>query len=71
MFVKPLRQAFQGSGNSVAVTDCFACFELVHRTAVRALGMPFTGHIQVNLRVGIPDFHISLGAGAKNTTLRV
>jgi hypothetical protein len=71
MVIKPLRQAFQWAGNSVAVTACFACFELVHRTAVRALGMTFTGHIQVNLGVGVPDFHVSLGAGAKDTTLWV
>ena len=56
---------------SVAVTDCFARFQLVNRAAVGTLGMAFTGHVQVNLGVRVPDFHVSLGAGAKNTTLWV
>ena len=56
---------------SVAVTDCFARFQLVYRATVRALGMAFTGHVQINLGVRVPDLHVSLGAGAKNTTLWV
>jgi hypothetical protein len=56
---------------SVAVADGFACFELVHRTAIRALGMALTGHVQVNLGMGVPNFHVSFGAGAKDTTLGV
>ncbi len=56
---------------SVAVTDCFARFQLVHRTAVGTLGMALTGHVQVNLGVRVPDFHVSLWAGAKNSTLWV
>jgi hypothetical protein len=61
----------KGGGDSVAVTDCFTRFKLVHRTAIGALGVTFTGHVQVNLGVGVPDFHVSLGVGAKNTTLWV
>jgi hypothetical protein len=71
MIIKPLRQAFQWAVNSVTVADCFACFELVNRTAVRALGMAFTGHIQVNLGVCVPNFHVSFGAGTKDAALRV
>ena len=63
--------AMKGWRESVAVTDCFACFQLVHRAAVGTLGMTFTGHVQVNLGVRVPDLHVSLGAGAKNTTLWV
>jgi len=57
--------------SSVAVADCFACFELVNSTAIGALGLTFAGHIQVNLGMGIPNFHVSFGAGAKDTTLGV
>jgi hypothetical protein len=71
MIVKPLQQAFYQAVNSVTVANCFACLELVNRTAIGALSMPFTGHIQVNLRVRVPDLHISLGAGAKDTALGV
>jgi len=56
---------------SVAVADSFARFELVHRTAIRALGMAFAGHVQIHLGVRIPNFHVSFGAGAKDTALRV
>ncbi len=56
---------------SVTVADCFACFELVYRTAIRALGMAFTGHVQVDLGVRVPNFHVSFGAGAKDTALWV
>ena len=61
----------EGMGESVAVTDCLARFQLVNRAAVGTLGMAFTGHVQVNLGVRVPDLHVSLGAGAKNTTLWV
>jgi hypothetical protein len=71
MIVKPLQQAFYEAVNSVTVANSFASFQLVHRTAIRTLGMPFTGHIQVNLRVRIPDLHISFGAGAKDAALWV
>jgi hypothetical protein len=56
---------------SVAVADCFACFELVDRTAIRALGMAFAGHVQVNLGMGVPNFHVCFGAWAKDATLWV
>ena len=57
--------------DSVTVADGFACFELVHGAAIRALGMAFAGHVQVNLGVRVPDFHVSFGAGAKDATLWV
>jgi hypothetical protein len=71
MIIKPLRQAFQWAVNSVTVADCFACFELVHRAAIGALGVAFAGHIQINFGVRIPNLHVSFGAGAKDTALWV
>jgi hypothetical protein len=71
MIIKPLRQAFHWAVNSVTVADCFTCFELVNRTAVGALGMAFTRHIQINLGVRVPNFHVSFGAGAKDAALGV
>ena len=55
----------------MAVACHFARFEFVFCAAVRALGVAFSGHIQVNLGMGIPNFHVSFGAGAKDTTLWV
>ena len=63
--------AMKGWRESVAVTDCFARFQLVHRAAVGTLGMAFAGHVQVDLGVRVPNFHVSFGAGAKDTALWV
>ena len=51
--------------------NVLAGFEFVHRAAIRALGLAGFGHIQVHLGVAVPDFHVSLGAGAKHTALGV
>jgi hypothetical protein len=57
--------------SSVTVAYSLTCFQLVNSTAVRALGVTFTGHIQVNLWVCVPNFHVSFGAGTKDTALWV
>ncbi len=45
--------------------------QCVHRAAIRAFGRAFTGHVQINLGMAVPDFHVGLGAGAVDTTLRI
>ena len=55
----------------MAVACHFARFEFVFCAAVRALGVAFSGHIQVNLGVRVPDLHVGFGAWAKDATLWV
>jgi hypothetical protein len=57
--------------NSVTVADSFASFQLVHGAAIGALGVAFTGHIQVHLGVRVPNLHVGFGARAKDATLGV
>ena len=45
--------------------------QCVHRAAIRAFGKAFTGYVQINLGVAVPDFHVGLGAGAVHTALRI
>jgi hypothetical protein len=49
----------------------FTRFELVNRPAVRALGLAGFGHVQVDLGVAVPDFHVGFGAGAEDAALGV
>lgn len=51
--------------------NVLAGFEFVNRAAVRALGFTGAGHIQVDLGVAVPEFHVGFGAGAKHAALRV
>ena len=51
--------------------EVLARFELVHRAAVRALGMTRLAHIKVDLGVAAPNFHVRLGAWAIHPTLVV
>lgn len=44
-------------------------FELVHRAAIRALGLTGFGHIQENARMAIPDLHAGFWMGAKHAAL--
>ena len=55
----------------VAVAGHFARLELVFGAAIRALGMAFSGHIQVHLGVRVPDLHVGFGAWAKDAALWV
>jgi hypothetical protein len=57
--------------NSVTVANSFASFQLVHSAAIGALGVAFTGHIQVHLGVRVPNLHVGFGARAKDATLGV
>ena len=51
--------------------EVFALFHRVYGTAIRALGHTRARHIQINLRMAVPDFHVGLRAGAKNAALVV
>jgi hypothetical protein len=55
----------------VVAANVFAGFEFVDRAAVRALGFTGVGHIQVNLGMAVPEFHVGFGAGAKHAALTV
>jgi hypothetical protein len=55
----------------VMAANVLAGFEFVNRAAVRALGFTGAGHIQVNLGVAVPEFHIGLGAGAVNAAVAI
>ena len=58
-------------GNRSMTVEMLASFELVHRAAIRALALASIGHVQIDLRVTVPKFHICLGAGAVHAALRV
>ena len=45
--------------------------ELVNRAAVGALGLTCEAHVQVHLRVAVPDFHVGQRAGAVHAALVV
>jgi hypothetical protein len=55
----------------VAVANVFAGFEFVLGAAVRALSNARTCHIQVDLGMGVPEFHIGFIAGAVNAAMAV
>ena len=55
----------------MASTEVLARFERVNRAAIRAFGRAFTGYVQINLGMAVPDFHVGLGAGAIHTALRI
>ena len=51
--------------------EMLAGLELVDRAAIGALGVAAMGHVEVNLGVGVPGFHVRHGAGAKHAALGV
>jgi hypothetical protein len=55
----------------VAVANVLAGFEFVLSAAVRAFGLACAGHIQVNLGMAVPEFHVGLVAGTKHTAMAV
>ena len=57
--------------DSVSVTHYLTRLQLVNRAAIRALGLAGFGHIQVDLGVAVPQFHVCFGAGAEDATLGV
>lgn len=56
--------------DSMAV-KMLAGFELIHRAAIGALGLPGCGNVQENLGVAVPEFHVRQWAGAKSAPLGV
>ena len=48
-----------------------ASLEAIAGAAIRALGFTSLGDIQIDLGVAVPQFHISLGAGAEHATLGI
>jgi hypothetical protein len=55
----------------VAVANVLAGFEFVLSAAIGALGNAGAGHIQINLGVGVPEFHVGFVAGAVHATVAV
>ncbi len=55
----------------VMAANVLAGFEFVLSTAVRALGFARARHIQVDLGVAVPEFHIGLGTGAIDAAVAV
>jgi F0F1-type ATP synthase membrane subunit a len=55
----------------VAVANVLAGFEFVLSAAVRALGNAGAGHIQINLGVGVPEFHVGFVAGAVHAAMAI
>jgi hypothetical protein len=55
----------------VAVANVLAGFEFVLCAAVRALGLAGAGHIQVDLGVAVPEFHVGFVAGTKHAAMTV
>src|SRR5512133_565033 len=57
--------------NSLVPGEVLTRLQFVNRAAIRALGLAGVGDVQVDLGVAVPDFHVSLGAGAVHATLVV
>lgn len=55
----------------VMAANVLAGFQLVHGAAVRALGFACFGHVQVDLGVAVPKFHVGFGTGAKNAAVAI
>jgi F0F1-type ATP synthase membrane subunit a len=55
----------------MTVANVLAGFEFVLSAAVRALGNAGAGHIQINLGVAVPEFHIGFITGAVHATVAV
>jgi hypothetical protein len=62
---------FGAEPNSLVSGEMFAVLQLVHGAAVGALGLTGVGHVQVDLGVAVPDFHIGQRVGAIDATLMV
>jgi hypothetical protein len=55
----------------VAVANVLAGFKCVLGAAIRALGLAGAGHIQVDLGVAVPEFHVGFVAGTKHAAMAV
>ena len=47
-----------------------ARLERVFSAAIRALGLAGMPHVQIDLRVCVPELHVSLGVRTEHATLR-
>lgn len=56
---------------SVPATKVLAVFEFVDGAAVGAFGLAGFGHVQVDLGVAVPEFHVGVGAGAVHAAVGV
>jgi hypothetical protein len=57
--------------SSVRVPHSFTSFQLVDRTAIRTLGLTCLGHIQVDLGMAVPKFHVGFVARTKHTAMTI
>src|SRR5574343_1499310 len=57
--------------HSMAVRHVLARFESVHGPAVGTTGFAGLGHVQVDLGVAVPEFHVGQGAGAVHAAVGV
>ena len=55
----------------MSTAKMLALFQRVHGTAIRALTLAGSGHIEVHLGVAAVDLHVGFGAGAVHTALGV
>lgn len=51
--------------------DVLAIFQAVLGTAIRALGMALVRQIEKDLGMGVPQLHVSQGAGTENAAVAV
>src|SRR4051812_23996855 len=64
-------QAASGGSMSPAGAEMFAFTQLVDRAAIRALGGAALGDVQVHARMGVPELHVRLRAGAEDAAVGV
>jgi hypothetical protein len=55
----------------VTVANVLAGFEFELSAAIRALGFTGFGHVQIDLGVAVPEFHVRFGAWAKHPAMAV
>jgi hypothetical protein len=55
----------------MAVANVLAGFEFVLGAAIRALGNARASHIQVDLGVAVPEFHVGFVAGAIHAAMTI
>ena len=49
--------------------EVLAGLEFVQRAAIGALGLAAVRHVEINLGMAVPDFHVGQWAGTKHTAL--
>ena len=56
---------------SVVRVEVLTRAQLVYRTAIWALGCTRAAHVQVDLGMAVPDFHVGFGAGTEHAALGI